>query len=237
MVVAFQLALTGVHELSEAQWIWSSRTEMATIGPIVRNELFFFIVILGVAVVAVLREWFSARRPAPDPALNAAERRMREWEFRRQRLWSFAAAILCILIVLSLTAESVYTRAMDAPTKAAMLTAQNGEVRVPLSDLTDSSLHFYAADVNGTTIRFLIIHRTNGDYATALDACEICGRQGYRQEGQNVVCRNCGASIYIPSIGQQGGCNPVPVKSRVEAGEVIVDLAALGEANSMIHAQ
>ncbi len=120
--------------------------------------------------------------------------------------------------MLSLTAESVYTRAMDAPAKAAMLTAQNGEVRVPLSDLTDSSLHFYAADVNGTTIRFLIIHRTNGDYATALDACEICGRQGYRQEGQNVVCRNCGASIYIPSIGQPGGCNPVPVKSHVEGG-------------------
>jgi high-affinity iron transporter len=37
MVVAFQLALTGLHELSEAMWIWSSKTEMATIGPIVRN--------------------------------------------------------------------------------------------------------------------------------------------------------------------------------------------------------
>ena len=29
MVVAFQLALTGLHELSEAMWIWSSKTEMA----------------------------------------------------------------------------------------------------------------------------------------------------------------------------------------------------------------
>ena len=33
MVIAFQLALTGVHELSEAQWIWSSKAEMATVGP------------------------------------------------------------------------------------------------------------------------------------------------------------------------------------------------------------
>ncbi len=40
MVVAFQLALTGVHELSEAEWIWSSKAEMATVGPIVRNEVF-----------------------------------------------------------------------------------------------------------------------------------------------------------------------------------------------------
>ena len=70
-------------------------------------------------------------------------------------------------------------------------------------DLTDSSLHFYTADVNDTVIRFLVIHQTNGDYAVALDACQICGTAGYRQEGQNVVCRNCGATIYIPSIGDK----------------------------------
>ena len=61
-----------------------------------------------------------------------------------------------------------------------------------------------------------------GDYVTALDACQICGRVGYRQEGQNVICRNCGASIYIPSIGTAGGCNQIPVKSSVAGGEVIV---------------
>lgn len=235
MVVAFQLALTGVHELSEAEWIWSSRAEMATIGPIVRNEIFFFVVILGVATLAVLREWFSAKRPPDDPALNPAERRMREWQFRRQRRWSFAAAVLCIAVVLSMAAEFVYARAMNAPAQAKMLTAQNGQVRIPLTELTDSSLHFYAADVNDTVFRFLVIHRGNGDYATALDACQICGRQGYRQEGQNVVCRNCGAAIYIPSIGESGGCNPISVKSRVEAGEVIVDLSALAQADSTIH--
>ncbi|HTS11573.1 MAG TPA: Fe-S-containing protein [Candidatus Limnocylindrales bacterium] len=234
IVVAFQLALTGVHELSEAMWIWSSRREMATVGPIVRNEFFFFVVILGVAALVVLREWFSAKRPVADVAMNPAERRMREWEFRRQRRWSFAAAILCILVVLSLAAEFVYARALNAPSPAKMLVAQNGEVRIPLSQLTDSSLHFYTADVDNAVIRFLVIHRLNGDYATALDACQICGRQGYRQEGQNVVCRNCGAAIYIPSIGQAGGCNPIPVKSHVEAGEVIVDLSALAQANSEI---
>ncbi|MGH8336074.1 MAG: FTR1 family iron permease, partial [Gammaproteobacteria bacterium] len=54
MVVAFQLALTGLHELSEATWLPSSKQEMATIGPIVRNEYFFFVVILGVAAIVVL---------------------------------------------------------------------------------------------------------------------------------------------------------------------------------------
>ena len=62
MVVAFQLALTGVHELSEAMWIWSSKTEMASVGPVVRNEVFFFAVILGVAALVVLAR--VVQRPA-----------------------------------------------------------------------------------------------------------------------------------------------------------------------------
>jgi uncharacterized membrane protein len=235
MVVAFQLALTGLHELSEATWIWSSKTEMATIGPIVRNEVFFFVVILGAAALAVLREWFRARKPMIDESLNPAQRRMREWEFRRQRRWSFAAAILCVAVVLSLAAEFVYARAMAAPVQAQELIPQNDEVRIPLSELTDSSLHFYSTDVNGTMIRFLVIHKPNGDYATALDACQICGPVGYRQEGLNVVCRNCGATIYIPSIGESGGCNPIPLKSHVEAGQVIVNLSALASAAHGVH--
>jgi high-affinity iron transporter len=207
---------------------------MALIGPIVRNEVFFFAVILGAATLVVLREWFSAKKPAAQD-LNPAERRMREWEFRRQRRWSFAAAILCIVVVLSLAAEFVYARAINAPQPARMLTAENNEVRIPLSDLTDSSVHFYTADVNDAVIRFIVMHRGDGDYVTALDACEICGWSGYRQEGQNVVCRNCGATIYIPSIGDSGGCNPIPVKSRVDNGEVIVDLSALSNSASQIH--
>jgi high-affinity iron transporter len=235
MVVAFQLALTGIHELSEAMWIPSSKTEMATIGPIVRNEVFFFVVILGAAALVVLREWFSSKAPAADVAGSSAERRMQEHAFRRQRVWSFAAALLCIGVVLSFAGEYVYGKVAAAPAPSKPLVAQDNLVRIPLADLTDSSLHFYSADVNGSVIRFLVIHKQNGDYATALDACQICGPSGYRQEGQSIICRTCGAAIYIPSIGESGGCNPIGVKSRVEGGAVVVDLSAIGDAASKIH--
>src|SRR5215472_1197122 len=235
MIVAFQLALTGVHELSEAEWIWSSKREMATIGPIVRNEVFFFALILGVAALVVLREWFGAQQPPEDASLNAAERRMGEWEFRRQRRWSFAAAILCVLVVVVLAAEFAYSRAMAAPVPAKTLTAVNNQVRIPLSELTDQSLHFYRVELNGTTMRFLVVRQTNGNYAVTLDACQICGWSGYHQEGQNVACRNCGATIYIPSIGEHGGCNPVPVKSSVQNGEVIVNLSAFSDSAALVH--
>jgi high-affinity iron transporter len=235
MVVAFQLGLTGVHELSEAQWIWSSKTEMATIGPIVRNEFFFFVVILGVAALAVLREWFAAARPAADAALNSAELRRREWEYRKQRHWSFAAAFLCLAVILMFTAEFVYARTAAAPVQATQLAAQDGMVEIPTSALVDSDLHFYSANVNGKSLRFFVIRKGNGDYIAALDACQICGWLGYRQQGQNVICRNCGAAIYVPSIGDPGGCNPVPVKSRVESGNLILDLSALATSAASVH--
>jgi uncharacterized membrane protein len=208
---------------------------MATIGPIVRNEVFFFVVILGAAALAVMREWFSAKQPAANAELNPAELRKQQHQFKRQRMWSFAAALLCIAVVLSLAAEFVYARVTAAPVEAQPLVAQNGEVAIPLSELTDASLHFYSADVKGTMIRFLVIHKPNGDYVTALDGCQICGWAGYRQEGQNVVCRNCGATIYIPSIGEPGGCNPVPVKSHVTGGQVIIDLSALANSATAVH--
>jgi high-affinity iron transporter len=235
MVVAFQLGLTGVHELSEAQWIWSSKFEMATIGPIVRNEVFFFVVILGVAALAVLREWFAASKPGDEAGLNPAEKRRRDWEFRKQRRWSFAAALLCIAVILMFTTEFVYARTAAAPPAATRLETVDGRVEIPVSDVKDSNLHFFTADSKGTLLRFLVIRKGNGDFAVALDGCEICGWSGYRQEGQNVICRNCGAAIYVPSIGQSGGCNPVGVKARVDAGKISIDLTALAESAAIVH--
>jgi uncharacterized membrane protein len=65
--------------------------------------------------------------------------------------------------------------------------------------------------------------------ATAFDACEICGAKGYYQEGSNVACLHCGSTIYPPSIGQRGGCNPIPLPSRREGDQLVLraaDLAA-----------
>ncbi len=235
MVVAFQLALSGVHEMSEALWLPSSKQEMATIGPIVRNEVFFFVVILGVAGLVVLREWFAAAKAASAAPTNPAERRRQEWESRKQRRWSFAAAFLCFAVVLTLAAEFVYAHASAAPPPATEVVPQDNLVRIPIASLVDTNLHFYSVGINSTRLRFLVFHKNNGEYTTALDACMICGALGYRQEGSNLICRNCAAAIYLPSIGESGGCNPIPVNSRVEGGEVVVDLSAFADAASLIH--
>jgi len=234
-IVAAQLFITGIHEMSEAQWLPSSQREMALIGPIVSHEIFFFVLIFGVAVLLVLREWFSAgaaeaSQPAAEAAANPAERRRREFERRRQRRWMLLAAGSCLIVVLALTADFVYAQVAAAPPPAQTITAEQGVGRIPVSAVDDGRLHFFLLDADGTQIRFLVIRKPSGGYATALDACAICGPIGYRQEGQNVVCRNCGAPIYIPTIGQGGGCNPVAFASRIEGGQIIFQVKSIAEA-------
>ncbi|MGB6074284.1 MAG: Fe-S-containing protein, partial [Candidatus Acidiferrales bacterium] len=200
IVVALQLALTGFHEMSEALWLPSSAREMAIVGPIVRNEYFFFVVILAVAVIVVLREWFALRTAAVNSVANPAEKRLRQYEHRRRSIWTAATAFLCLVVILSLTAEFVYTRASAAPPEAEKLVAVGNIVRVPVADMNGVDLHFYSVDVQGSAIRFLIIRKPNGQYATALDACQICGAIGFRQEGSTLICRNCGAPINAAEV-------------------------------------
>src|SRR6266705_402928 len=54
--VAAQLLISGLHELSENGVISSSKQEMALIGPIVRNDFFFFVTIVALAALMVLFE-------------------------------------------------------------------------------------------------------------------------------------------------------------------------------------
>lgn len=230
MLVAFQLALTGLHELSEAQWLPSSKTEMAFIGPIVRNELFFFVFIFGAAALLVFREWQSvSHAKAAKETAGEAQQRLMDAQNRRQRRWMAGAATACLAVILVLTADFIYAQAYAAPQAAQHVTEAGGEVRIPLAELQDSKLHLFTIDVGGEALRFMIIKKANG-YGTALDACRICGAEGYRQDGQNVVCRHCGSAIYVPSIGEQGGCNPVGVPAHVEGSTLVLEVLSLKQA-------
>jgi high-affinity iron transporter len=231
MLVAFQLALTGLHELSEAQWLPSSKTEMAIIGPIVRNELFFFVFIFGAAALLILREWQSASHAkAAKEAAGEAAKRLLEFQNRRQRRWMVAAASACLVVILVLTADFIYARANSAPPSVTQVAAQGDQVRVPLREVEDGNMHLLLTDVGGgQSVRFMIIKKPDG-WGTAMDACRICGPEGYRQDGQNVICRHCGSAIYVPSIGQQGGCNPIGVPSHIDGSDLVLDVSSLAQA-------
>jgi high-affinity iron transporter len=230
ILVAIQLAVTGLHELSEAQWIPSSKAEMAILGPIVRNELFFFIFVFGAVVVMIFREWQNASQAkAPTAPMNDAERRLMEARNRRQRVWMMAAAVASLSVILALTADFIYAQVNAAPPQARAVQAVSNRVSIPLAEVQDGNLHLFTLIADGQSIRFMVIKKPNG-YGTALDACLICGAEGYRQEGQNVICRHCASAIYIPSIGQKGGCNPIGFPSQIEGEDIVFDVSAVTKA-------
>jgi uncharacterized membrane protein len=207
---------------------------MSLIGPIVNNEFFFFVFVFGAAAMLILREWQSvSQAKSAKEAVGDAERRLLESQNRRARRWMIAAASACLVVILVLTADFIYARANSAPPASTPIAAVGNEVRVPLSEIQDSNLHLFTVSIDGQSLRFMVIKKPNG-YGTALDACRICGAEGYRQDGQNVVCRHCGSAIYVPSIGEAGGCNPIGVPARVEGGELVMDVSEMTHAATEI---
>src|SRR5260370_2419815 len=146
--------------------------------------------------------------------MTEAKRGLRKWQNRRQRRWMIAAATASLTVILVLTADFIYARANSAPPSARAIEAVGNIVRVPISEVQDGAMHLYTVKAENQSLRFMIIKKPNG-WGVALDACRICGAEGYRQDGQNVICRHCASAIYIPSIGDQGGCNPIGLASHV----------------------
>jgi len=229
--VAAQLVISGLHELSENGVLPSSKTEMAIIGPIVRNDLFFFITILALAALMVLFE-VKRRQPGVLPE-SPAERRKAIWSARRERLWMASVYASSFVFIVLVTAEFIYTKSVSALSPATEVTFINGQVSIPLTQVQDGDLHRFAAQENGTTVRFWLYQKPDGKIATVLDACEICGAVGFYKGPNGVVCKNCAAPINPQSVGMPGGCNPVPLKAQVTSDAVIIQEADIAARSRM----
>jgi high-affinity iron transporter len=211
--VAAQLLVTGLHELAENGAIPSSKQEMALIGPIVRNDVFFFVTILALVALMVLLEY---RRRAEQPAKQVDSRaalRKQQWSARRDRLWMTSVYASSFLFIVLITAEFIYAKSTSNGPPATAIVFQGGRANLPISDIADGDLHLYATTVNDKPVRFFLYRKPDGKVAALLDACEICGGAGFYKKGNGLVCRNCAAPINPNSVGTPGGCNPVPLES------------------------
>jgi FTR1 family protein len=223
--VAAQLLIAGLHELSENGVLPSSRQEMAIIGPIVRNDLFFFVTILVLAGLMVLFE-MKSRQPLELPPSGAA-RRKALWTARKERLWMASVYICSFVFIVMVTAGFVYERSASELSPATEVTFVNGTLSIPVKQVSDGELHRFAANEGGLEIRFWLYQKPDGKIATLFDACEICGPVGFYKGAQGVICKNCAAPINPQSVGMAGGCNPIPLKAQVADDAVIISEADL----------
>src|SRR6202046_235575 len=147
-LVALQLVVAGLHELSESGVLPSSKREMAIVGPIVRNDLFFFVTIVALAALMIL---FDAKRrqPLPEPASPAMLRKA-VWTARRERLWMASVYVFSFIFIAMVTAEFVYAKSQSALSPATEVTFVHGQATIPLAQISDGDLHRFQAQENGT---------------------------------------------------------------------------------------
>jgi uncharacterized membrane protein len=103
------------------------------------------------------------------------------------------------------------------------------EVSFPVQAFADGQAQYFQYPVgNGITVRFFILRSSDGIIRAAYDACDVCWREGkgYYQEGDFMVCRNCGqrfASVKVNEI--KGGCNPAPLNRTVVGDKLVIKIA------------
>jgi high-affinity iron transporter len=230
--VAFQLIVSGLHELSENGVLPSSTAEMRYIGPIVRNDLFFFVTMLALAGLMVLLE---QRRRAPvalAEGASSADKRRAEWTARREKLWMNAVVATSFLFIFLSTAEFIYAKSSTALSPTAAVTLVGEQVTVPTADVNDDKLHRYGVHVDdgqghSPEVRFLLFKKPDGNVIAVGDACQICGPVGFYVGSQGITCKMCASPLNPASMGQPGGCNPVPLKSTSAGGQVVIAAADL----------
>jgi len=229
--ISVQLLVTGVHELSEAGVLPSSPQEMRLVGPVVNNDLLFIVLVIALCLFLVMAERVEKRAKVDDELtrLSAPARRKVLAARGRERFWKLTATGLALAAIVLISAEIVYARVAQSMASPEPISVENGELRIPVSKLADHALHHFVVGINGLDVRLIAIVDASDTVRAALDACAICGNQGYYQQGRNVICRNCGAAINLPTIGHVGGCNPIPFDPpyKVESDTLVISQAAL----------
>lgn len=110
------------------------------------------------------------------------------------------------------------------------LKAEGNDVSIPVSELGAKARFYDYKTASGKTVRFFAMRSSDGVYRAALDACDVCfaGKQGYRQEGDDMVCNKCGNHFHSAQINEvSGGCNPIGLERKVAGDKLNISAREL----------
>jgi len=109
--------------------------------------------------------------------------------------------------------------------KAAGVTETADAVKIPSKALDPGKALFLSLESEGRRLYYFALKSKDGAYRAALDTCDVCFRtnRGYRQEGDQMVCNNCGQKFACDKVGEvKGGCNPHPLAHKEAAGVMVI---------------
>jgi len=102
-----------------------------------------------------------------------------------------------------------------------------GAIQLPIEMFEDYVAHYYTYMHNDQPIEFFVLKSEDGVVRAAFNACDVCygALRGYSQDGQIMVCNNCGRQFPADRINiVQGGCNPSPLDRSVEGDYLVLNV-------------
>ena len=139
--------------------------------------------------------------------------------------------LVALIGVVTIAAAAVFYVSQGGQEQSATATAPSAtghtSVAFPVSLFEDGKARHFEHTDGKFTIRYFILKSSDGIIRAAFDACDVCwpAGKGYYQEGDHMVCRNCGrrfASVLVNEV--KGGCNPAPLNRAVENGQLVIQL-------------
>ncbi len=154
---------------------------------------------------------------------NPAQHRRLKMISRNNRRWGLVLLALSIFTWIDMTAIKKAANTLVELSPAEEYQIEGNQIFIPLEQISDGHLHRFAwVNEKGTEIRFIVIQKKGTNFGVGFDACEVCGSAGYYERKDEVICNRCDVVMNKNTIGLKGGCNPIPLHSRIADGGLIV---------------
>ncbi len=142
----------------------------------------------------------------------------------RKKITLTSTLLMLIVLVLSGCSNST----SSAGKNGGLITPVNGKLEIPVASVNDgNAYHYQVKSQDGTMVTFFVLKSADGIIRAAIDACDVCYRSGlgYYQEGDYMVCKNCGQKFASNKINEiKGGCNPAPLNRTIVGDNLVINM-------------
>ncbi|MFC1837221.1 Fe-S-containing protein [Thermodesulfobacteriota bacterium] len=136
--------------------------------------------------------------------------------------------ITTLLLLIAAVIISGCTSGSGSTMSSGLITPANGKLEIPVAGINDGKSHHFQVQANdGTIVTFFVLKSADGVIRAAIDACDVCYRSGlgYYQEGDSMVCKNCGQKFASNKINIiKGGCNPAPLNRTLVGDKLVIQM-------------
>ncbi len=145
--------------------------------------------------------------------------------------------LLAVILLLGCTSTEGQVAPSQGGGSSEVSDAVEDSVWISVSDVSETAGH-YEYDSNGVRVKYIAVKGSDGQVRTAFDACEVCYRakKGYSQQGNDLVCNNCGLKFRIDELGTKNkgqGCWPAYLPHEVKDDKVYIKKADLDAGSYM----